>query len=114
MTNHMPTNHGLWMNYNTYSKLSERQQQACWDAAYEASIWMDGQIAEAEEEYKQTCIVNGMTVIDEESGLDIAAFQAAGMTMYLCRGLGRYGRSHQIGSALMNLRTDRWENYYGK
>lgn len=82
MTNHMPTNHGLWMNYNTYSKLSERQQQACWDAAYEASIWMDGQIAEAEEEYKQTCIDNGMTVIDEESGLDIAAFQAAGMTMY--------------------------------
>ena len=32
---------------------------------------MDGQIAEAEEEYKQTCIDNGMTVIDEESGLAI-------------------------------------------
>lgn len=82
MTNHMPTNHGLWMNYTTYSKLSERQQQACWDAAYEASIWMDDQIAQMEEDYLQTCKDSGMTVIDETNGLDIEAFKEAGMTMY--------------------------------
>ena len=82
MTNHMPTNHGLWMNYTTYSKLSERQQQACWDAALEASLWMDEQIAQDEAEYLQLCIDNGVTVIDETNGLDIEAFKAAGMTMY--------------------------------
>lgn len=82
MTNHMPTNHGLWMNYNTYQKLSQRQQQACWEAAYEASVWMDAYIIEAEAGYKQLCLDNGMVIIDEDSGLDTEAFRQAAMSMF--------------------------------
>ena len=82
MTNHMPTNHGLWMNLDTYNKLSERQQQACWEAAREASLWMDDQITVANADYLQLCVDNGMTVIDETSGLNIEAFKTAAMSMY--------------------------------
>lgn len=82
LTNHMPTNHGLWMNYATFQKLSPSQQQACLDAAYEASVWMDQVVIENEEGYLQQCKDNGMTIIDESSGLDIEAFREAGMSMY--------------------------------
>lgn len=82
MTNHMPTNHGLWMNYNTYNKLSANQQKAVVEAAYEASIWMDSEIKKMEEKSLQKCIDGGMTVIDETNGLDTEAFRNAGMSMY--------------------------------
>lgn len=82
LTNHMPTNHGLWMNYNTYNELSDNQQKAVVEAAYEASIWMDSEVKNMEEESLQKLIDNGMTVIDETNGLDVDAFKNAGMTMY--------------------------------
>lgn len=82
MTSHMPTNHGLFMNYTTFQKLSPNQQQAVKDAAYEASAWMDSQILGKEEEYRKQCEEKGMTVIDETNGLDLAAFENAARSMY--------------------------------
>lgn len=82
LTSHMPTNHGLWMNYATLQKLSENQQQACWDAAREASLWMDGQIETQEAQNKQLLIDKGMTIIDESNGLKIDEFKNAAMKMY--------------------------------
>ena len=82
ITDHMPTNHGLWMNYSTLQKLSERQQKACWDAAREASLWMDEEILAQEAANKQLLIDQGMTIIDESNGLNIAEFKEAAMEMY--------------------------------
>ena len=82
LTNHMPTNHGLWMNYSTLNKLSENQQKACWEAAREASLWMDDQIKAKEAENKQLLIDKGMTIIDESNGLKVDEFKTAAMKMY--------------------------------
>lgn len=82
LTNHMPTNHGLWMNYTTLQKLSENQQKACWEAAREASLWMDDQIITMEGDNKKLLVDKGMTIIDETNGLEIDEFKNAAMKMY--------------------------------
>lgn len=81
-TNHLPTNHGLWMNRNTYEGLTPDQQQAVLQAAYDASAYMDKYILEKVEEYKKICEDNGMEIIDESSGLDMAAFKEAAESVY--------------------------------
>lgn len=82
MTNHMPTNLGMWINLNSFNSLSESQQQALQEAAYEATCWAHDEVAVRNEQDLQTCIDNGMTVIDEENGLDYEAFQKIAMSMY--------------------------------
>ena len=52
-TNHLPTNHGLWMNRNTYESLTPEQQEAVLKAAYDASAYMDKYILDKVEEYKK-------------------------------------------------------------
>ena len=47
-TNHLPTNHGLWMNRNTYESLTPEQQEAVLKAAYDASAYMDKYILTVE------------------------------------------------------------------
>ena len=81
-TNHLPTNHGLWMNKNTYDNLTPEQQDAVKRAAYDASANMDQYILEKVEEYKQICEDSGMEIIDADSGLDMPAFQAAAESVY--------------------------------
>lgn len=81
-TNHLPTNHGLWMNLNTYNSLTADQQEAIKKAAYDASVYMDSYITEKVEEYKQTCIDKGVEVIDAENGLDLDAYKEAAEGVY--------------------------------
>lgn len=81
-TNHLPTNHGLWMNLNTYNSLTPDQQEAIKKAAYDASVYMDSYITEKVEEYKQTCIDKGVEVIDAENGLDLDAYKEAAESVY--------------------------------
>lgn len=81
-TNHLPTNHGLWMNRNTYEGLTPDQQQAVLQAAYDASAYMDEYILDKVEEYKKICEDNGMEIIDENNGLDMAAFKEAAESVY--------------------------------
>ncbi len=81
-TNHIPTNHGLWMNLNTYNSLTPDQQQAVKQAAYDASVYMDQYILEKVDEYKQICADNGMEIFDESNGLDIEGFKDAAETVY--------------------------------
>ena len=79
LTNHMPTNSGLFMNYGVWSSLSENQQNAIVEAMQESRRTYDAYAADfniqALEELKNE---HGMTIIDEDSGLDVAAFRAAG------------------------------------
>lgn len=81
-TDHLPTNHGLWMNLNTYNSLTPDQQVAVKQAAYDASAYMDQYILEKVEEYRKTCEENGMEVIDADNGLDIDAFKSAAESVY--------------------------------
>ena len=81
-TNHLPTNHGLWMNRNTYESLTPEQQEAVLKAAYDASAYMDKYILDKVEEYKKICEDNGMEIIDAENGLDIDGFKAAAENVY--------------------------------
>ena len=81
-TNHLPTNHGLWMNRNTYESLTPEQQEAVLKAAYDASAYMDKYILDKMEEYKKICEDNGMEIIDAENGLDIDGFKAAAENVY--------------------------------
>ena len=79
-TNHLPTNHGLWMNRNTYESLTP-EQEAVLKAAYDALAYMDKYVDKVEE-YKKICEDNGMEIIDAENGLDIDGFKAAAENVY--------------------------------
>ncbi|MEY8337630.1 TRAP transporter substrate-binding protein [Lachnospiraceae bacterium 62-35] len=75
MTNHMPTNSGLFMNYESWNKLSENQQQAVKDAMVESLHDNNERIADYNNEVKDWLKEAGMTIIDVEDGLDIEAFK---------------------------------------
>lgn len=81
-TDHLPTNHGLWMNRNTYESLTGEQQEAVLRAAYDASAYMDRYILEKVEEYRRICEENGMEIIDGSNGLDLNAFKNAAESVY--------------------------------
>ena len=81
-THHMPANYGFFMNQQAWEKLSPAQQKAVEESFYEASEWQNNWIFEDLEKNRQICIDGGMTVINEENGLDLAAFTAAAMTIY--------------------------------
>lgn len=81
-TNHMPANYPMWINENTFQKMSTEQQQVVIDAVQEASDYITDKILASQETDKQTCIDNGMICITEEDGLDIESFQNAAMTVY--------------------------------
>lgn len=79
LTNHMPTNSGLFMNYGVWSSLSENQQNAIIEAMQESRRTYDTYAADFNTEaLKSLQEEHGMTIIDEDSGLDIEAFRAAG------------------------------------
>lgn len=82
MTRHMPSNHGIFMNYETYSRLSERQQKAVRDAAYEAVKELSYEAAIDEQENLEFLEEKGITIIDEENGLDLPAFRERAETIY--------------------------------
>ena len=81
-TAHLPTNLGLWMNRETYESLTESQQQAVLQAAVDATHEMNARTLEQEEEYKQICLDAGMTIINEENGLQLDEFRAAAESVY--------------------------------
>lgn len=81
-TNHMPANYPMWINENTFQKMSAEQQQVVIDAVQEASTWNTDRLEEMGDSDKQTCLDNGMTCISVEDGLDIESFRTAAMTIY--------------------------------
>lgn len=81
-TNHLPTNHGLWMNRNTFDSLTPEQQKAVMQAAYDASAYMDKFILAKNEEYKRQCKDHGMVIITQENGLRLEEFENAANAVY--------------------------------
>ena len=81
-TNHLPTNHGVWMNLNTYNSLTPEQQDAVKKAAFDAVIECDAKTEERMEEYRQQCIDGGAEIITVENGLKLEEFEEAANSVY--------------------------------
>ena len=75
-TNHIYDSAVGVINTDLWDSLSEDDQQVLRDAQKAMADWTYNSQKENQEEYRQTCIDNGMTIITEEDGLDIDAFKA--------------------------------------
>ncbi|CDZ74532.1 TRAP dicarboxylate transporter [Peptoniphilus sp. ING2-D1G] len=82
LTGHMPTNHSMFMNYDTYKNLSEEHKKIVRESAFEASAIMDKKIIEEESQFLETCKEHGMTVWDESNGLEVEEFKSKAMEIY--------------------------------
>lgn len=82
-TNHLPTNHGLWMNRKTFDSLPPEHQKAVMQAAYDASAYMDHYILNKNEEYKKQCADNGMQILTKDNGLKLDEFEKAAKEVYV-------------------------------
>lgn len=77
----METNHiydssvGIVSN-SLWESLSEEDQQVLKDAQKAMADWSYNTQKDNQEEYRQTCMDNGMTIITAEDGLDIDAFKS--------------------------------------
>ncbi len=76
-TSHIYDMNVFYINTELWNSLTPEEQQVLKDAAVYQTTESNKVLAANQEEYKQTLIDNGMTIITEEDGLDIAAFKAS-------------------------------------
>lgn len=74
-TNHIYDSSVGIINSSLWESLSEEDRQVLQDAQKAMADWSYNTQKDNQEEYRQTCIDNGMTVITEKEGLDIDAFK---------------------------------------
>lgn len=76
-TSHIYDMNVFYINTDLWNTLTAEEQQVLRDAADYQTVEANKVLAANQEEYKQTLIDNGMTIITEEDGLDVAAFKAS-------------------------------------
>lgn len=74
-TNHLFDINAQYINTDKWESMSDEEKQCLMDAADAMQEFMNETFETNTQEYKQTCIDNGMTIITEEDGLDLDAFK---------------------------------------
>lgn len=76
-TNHMFDLAVQYINTDKWDNMTEEEQQVLKDGVAAMQEYQNGVIEASLDEYKQTCLDNGMTIITEEDGLDLDAFKSS-------------------------------------